>query len=120
MMPPSGYNLFQADNVVEFLISCGESLISEAIAEGRQPEAALTHEISNIDTLVSSSDFSNLEKSVFALNRAFYSLLATSQPKSFEALRSSLPKMASRIRADLLDVDRRSASLLSSKGSYVT
>lgn len=116
-MPPSGYSLFQADSVVEFLISCGESLISEATAEGREPEEALTYEIANIDALVSSPDFSHLEKSVFAVNRAFYTLLAASRPNSFDALRLVLPQMAAKIRADLLDVDRRSSSVISSKAS---
>ena len=118
-MPPSGYTLFQADSVIEFLVSCGESLISEAIAEGREPDAALAHEITNIDTLVSSSAFSPLEKSVFAVNRAFYSLLETSKPNSFDALRLALPQIATKIRADLLDIERRSTSLISSRASCV-
>ena len=116
-MPPSGYNTNQANHVVKFLVSCGESLASEALELGLTPTQGLEREISNINLLLGSSDFSPIELALFELNRHFYFKLLSAKPETFDEFADHCYNIAEKIQSDLIRIDiRTKRMLLSSDG----
>lgn len=111
-MPPSGYTFNQADHATEFLISCGQSLIAEAKADGLTPLQGLQREVANIDKLLSSGKFSPVECTLFSFNRHYYTQLIGYRSSSFEELALQLGVAADEIRTSLLSVENRTPSVL--------
>jgi hypothetical protein len=111
-MPPSGYNTKQAQHVQNFLVSCGESLMSETLELGLNPTQGLEREIANISILLSSPDFSPVELALFELNLQFYRKLLLSNPYSLEELQDNCNKIAQEFLCDLIDIDKRSKAVL--------
>jgi hypothetical protein len=111
-MPPSGYNTKQAQHVQHFLISCGESLISETLELGLNATQGLEREIANISILLSSSDFSSVERALFELNLQFYRKLLLSNPHTLDELQANCNKIAEEFRSEILSIDKRTKAVL--------
>lgn len=111
-MPPSGYTSKQTDYAVDFLLSCGNSLLGEIRTDSLTPIAGLEREIANIDCLLRSDCFSKLERTVFMLNRDYYTQLLERRPLSVEQFEEFLVIVADEIRASLRTVEDRTPSVL--------
>jgi hypothetical protein len=112
-MPPSGYSPQQAESATDFLTSCGDALVREGMADGLSPCQALQREIGNIDRLLSSPEFSQIEHSLFELNRSFYSLLLKGNPATYGALQHAIVAAGDQARTTFLSVESRTAPVLS-------
>lgn len=111
-MPPSGYSTQQVENATEFLTSCGEALVQEGKTDGLTPYQALEREIRNIDKLLVSSEFTQIEHSLFQFNRSFYSLLLKKNPATYEELLHYVLSTGDQARIIFLSVENRTASVL--------
>jgi hypothetical protein len=119
-MPPSGYNTNQADYVAMFLVSCGASLASEAFELGLTPTQGLEREISNINSLMSSSNFSHVELALFDLNRQFYLKLLSDKPPTYDDFDSCCHRIAREIQSKLICIENRTKEILIPPASQVS
>lgn len=71
-MPPSGYDMTQADAIVAFLASCSKALKQESIQRSETLEQSLDREILGIDRFIANERPSALQESVLKLTGAFY------------------------------------------------
>lgn len=105
-MPPSGYNLTQADAIVAFLRSCSEALKNEASERNELITNALTREIENIERHLLTATTSPIQKHVLDLTSSFYAdvLRRVQYCSSFSrAVRETLAEINCDIRAIHVD-----------------
>lgn len=73
-MPPSGYDISQADSVVAFLESCSKALRKESRERTESLQASLAREIRGIVTYLDTESPAVTQRSILELTGYFYRL----------------------------------------------
>ena len=103
-MPPSGYTRQQADLIRSFLASCVEALEAESASACRTASEALQHEISGINSVLESCSSQPFALQTLLLTRELYSQLLKRNPRTFEDLKSSVPKVMKSVVYEITSV----------------
>ena len=73
-MPPSGYDMTQADAIVSFLRSCSQALRRESQDRGETFSQSLAREIGGIERFVANERPSTVQSAVLELTGRFYAM----------------------------------------------
>lgn len=92
-MPPSGYTAPQSKSIIEFAKSVSNSLEEEGRSFHLTPVQALQFEIDNINVILASREFGEIENKVLELTSALYQKILERNPvdyQDFDKIRNAL------------------------------
>jgi len=115
-MPPSGFTPKQAENIPDFLFSCWKSLREEGTNLNLTPSEALLREVQNISAMFDELRAPSLVESTLSLIRHYYSLVATTRPKTYEDAEDAAERVCTSLCCDLSDIHVPDASDIQGKG----
>ena len=102
-MPPSGYNITQAESVCEFLRSCVGALIQENRGL-RDSEAAIRREIDSIARDLKQEKRPEFERGLLVTTKAFYEALLKDCPNNLDGLPEHADGCLTDFRSRILEI----------------
>lgn len=103
-MPPSGYTVDQSSSVINFLVSCANSLEKEGVQKNLSPVDALKSECENINVILGNKNCEYFAGGVLALTHIFYSDLLAKKPKNYDEYRMMVVKALEEAKDEILAV----------------
>ena len=103
-MPPSGYTKIQSKYIVNFLVSCAESLKQEAMQKNLLPVKALSNECENIMAIITDETQYDIEILVLQTTLNFYKRIIDCSPHDFEQYDQIVKTIAQEIDDAILSI----------------